>query len=125
MNDIQLSLVNFEQAKALKELGFPQNIEKYNHNWVNPKGMFGGPFEKDCLMCPTLELVAKWLREETDLILFPILLHHVDVCSKNQVWAFDIRNKGIMEETGPYNRYSSYEEALSAGIDKAIEILKT
>lgn len=61
----------------------------------------------------TLELVAKWLRDKKNL--------HLDMYYDTE---FNIWRSSISEENEEEFVSQSYEEAFSAGIDKAIEILK-
>lgn len=76
---MELQLVSYEQAKTLKELGFPDTlsyqvcpysyfgkdlIDIHNNDIsaLNPK--WREVKDEDICFAPTLELVAKWLREE-------------------------------------------------------------
>ena len=65
--------------------------------------------------CSPLYLVAKWLREEKNI--YVDVIHHYT----NNDYALWIGHEGEDEE---FTGFTPYEEALSAGIDKAIEILK-
>lgn len=132
---MELEFVTFEQAKALKELGFPQETEdKINskHNYYyNIETNDNEPFApfiidtKECnyIRAPKLELAAKWLREVKDFNM------HVRYYSNSDGYvAFWIigDDYGSIHRKGdicfPY--FDIYEQALSAGIDKAIEYLK-
>lgn len=124
---MDLQLVTFEQAKALKELGFPQG--GLRNAYYGPNGEcvpinVCSPIDWE-LDAPTLELTAKWLREEMNF--------HI------MIGTYDGRLVGYSETSYMYVLYhikpikclksnnvvyNTYEEALSAGIDKAIEILE-
>lgn len=71
--------------------------------------------------CVSLELVAKWLRDEKKI--------YIDITWNNMqsniIWCASLNNfaKGN-SMLGDIASTSSYEEALSICIDKAIEILK-
>lgn len=112
-----LQLVSFEQAQSLKELGFPQ---ENGHEWelgynkngrVCPYGVenYGGILE---CYAPTLELVAKWLREDKNIEVLEFI-HLEPSIESNKRWCYRVET--IM--------YKDFEEALSAGIDKAINKL--
>lgn len=156
---MKLQLVSFEQAKALKELGFygyssnerelyvtsneitwEQAIETYGdgydyitHHETFPVNVVGELLRdvRDKNICfatnfqtvyaPTLELAAKWLREEKKI--------YIDVTWGNMqgniIWCASLNNLGKGSSMlGDIKHVDSYEEALSAGIDKAIEMLK-
>ena len=125
---MELQLVSYEQAKALKELEFPQDLvydifyfetlENANHILF-----YGVPIANEYIFCPSLEVAAKWLRDEKQM--------YIDVTfgykQNNVVWCATLSN---ISHTGNSTLadvyfYSTYEQALSAGIDKAIEILKS
>lgn len=126
---MELQLVNFEQAKALKELGFPQDLSfRECDYWYNKHGhdnhhaeLIGDDFSFSDIVClaPTLELVAKWLREEKSLFTEITLDlgggYNVQYCQLP--WTNTLFDNSL-------GTFDSYEEALSAGIDKAIKILK-
>lgn len=91
----------------------------------------GGPFsvelsESECLSAQSLELVAKFFRQEKNLFIFPDIYD-----THSDTFTVVIRKKfgGKFKESIFLDEYDdvtfpSYESALSAGIDKAIEILK-
>ena len=80
---MELQIVRFDQAKKLKDLGFPQRIYDYLYldGELTSKEEYdemdcGGPFsvelsESECLSAPSLELVAKFFRQEKNLFIFP------------------------------------------------------
>lgn len=133
---MELQLVSYEQAKTLKELGFPDTlayqvcpysyfgkdlIDIHNNDIsaLNPK--WREVKDEDICFAPTLELAAKWLREEKKI--------YIDVTWGNMqgniIWCASLNNLGKGSSVlGDIKHVDSYEEALSAGIDKAIEMLK-
>ena len=121
---MELQLVSCEQAKALKELGFPQDLFYGTFYFatlesVNPIPFCGMPFTNTHIVCPTLELAAKWLREKKDL--------WIHICKPNSdltKWSSSV-NRISSHLWRICLEFDSYEQALSAGIDKAIEILKS
>lgn len=117
---MELQLVNFTQAIALKELGFPQRTRDYD-KWYNQNKVLDNYTNQDTYKCyaPTLELVAKWLRDEYNIFI-EIMLdlgggYNVKYCKLPWTNTLFDNEVGFFED---------YEEALSAGIDKAIEMLK-
>lgn len=126
---IQEEYVTFEQAKALKELGFPQN-EPYIY-------LDSGEFDIKALnkkvwlehqpyyACPTLSLVQKWLREENEYeISIEAFPHKYE--KKYNITIVDANHYSNYHsyECVFYETKDTYEQALSARIDKCIELLK-
>lgn len=116
-------IVTLEQAKSLKELGFPQRAIS-SIGWYSTNGQLNNSsidipldlLEGECA-APHLELVAKWLRDEKDIF---ININHIS--SGYSSWIKTISdNANIGANLGYVDKY---EVALSNGIDKAIEILK-
>lgn len=135
---MELQIVRFDQAKKLKDLGFPQRIYDYLYldGELISKEEYdemdcGGPFsvelsESECLSAPSLELVAKFFRQEKNLFIFPDIYD-----THSDTFIVVIRKKfgGKFKESIFLDEYDEvtfpdYDLALSAGIDKAIEILE-
>jgi len=117
---IQENYCSFEQAKALKELGFPQdepyiylNNGEFDIKALNKKVWFE---HQPYYACPTLSLVQKWLREEKDLI---ITIGYYDT---KDCFFYELYEEGNFVNC--IKEHETYEQALSAGIDKCIELLK-
>lgn len=117
--------VTFKQAKALKELGFPQDTSLTDYGW----SCWGGANienikvykVKECdLICisPTLSMVQKWLREEKNYIIESIYNY-----SRKFVYCIYI-NGDPDKMSFNLDPYNTYEQALSAGINKCINLLK-
>lgn len=157
--EVKLDLVKFEQAKALKELGFycysdnarelyvtsneiswEQEIEiPYSDNdeyitrhetlpvevigqlLYNVQKKYGYKNKFQTVYAPTIELAAKWLRKEKDFHITP----EYRTLGEKIIYYCKI-NGHCLEENNTLKRllFNSYEDALSAGIDKVIEILK-
>lgn len=124
----ELQFVTFEQAKTLKELGFPQDmIGGYYSEICKPevRGLLVHKIVVDTMYAsPSLELVAKWLREEKNIYIFVNMSNpSMTDWSPNNIFTYDYSNGGkiLIRNQGCYD---SYESALSASIDKAIKILK-
>lgn len=122
MDIMELQKVTFEQAQRLKEIGFPQGgIEKCYIQEDNKIKLVYANNElySSWIVAPSLELAAKWLREEKGLYIEPeycLLYDKYDYCL--------LIKEGHITMYNDDKGYKTYEEALSAGIDKAIEILK-
>lgn len=119
--------VSFEQAKALKELGFDWKCETFYHldNWcgLSHSGMSENHnmFEK-CISAPTLSQAQKWLREVKGIAL-NIIAHDGGQFHWESI--FLPEGPEFDDFIGPDNSlFPTYELALSAGIDEALAFLK-
>lgn len=134
---MKLQLINFDQAKILKELGLPQS-DGWNYQlgceYLKEYGKGDDIYDfdaylidrKELVYAPTLELAAKWFREEKNLFIIISNYNTSFMTPGKEVSYMYIINtvnpvKALCDSEELYN---SYEEALSAGIDKALEILK-
>lgn len=134
--------VNFEQAKALKELGFKEKcftfytclgnleinhltfsgqhikLENYNDDSINEK------YKNVSFSAPSLSRVQKWLREkEIEVGAFGDF--DGEFQTDKWVWLMRKFNTHLYDTVFPEDiSYDTYEEALSAGIDAALELLK-
>lgn len=134
----KLKLVSFEQAKKLKELGFPQGntLAFYSRtgNLWNIESCFDNisydlfdELEKIFKIgrkddAPSLELVSKWFRTEKD-----IYINVEKGPNVNEYWyKYEIPDTVNNRHKVVYNNvviYDDYEKALSAGIDEIIKII--
>lgn len=111
--------VNFEQAKALKGLGFDWECNHWYHP-LEPEKVIEcqtycnhNSFERP-YSAPTLAQAQKWLREVKGIDV------HYHYGRKKWTYYWGRRwSQALYEE-----EYDTPVEALSAGIDKAIEFLK-
>lgn len=156
---MELKCASFEQAKALAELGFPQSEygPHYKENGEPENGLTD--LGEGIYFVPTLELVAKWLRNEKKInvqvveyinedrpvdISYIINIYfdrndgyrhatYIDTPLDDLMQKYSYESKNWSDEQLDfyYNEmenhkyFIDYEEALSFGIDKAIEILKS
>lgn len=138
--------VTFEQAQRLKELGFdwgcthgydtktgaffasqeypisgqtPMTIDDilydYNTNYTPPQYV--------CISAPTLAQAAKWLREHKGIFIGiwnNACGYGWDICDTHGTGIAKFDDNGDDLDSG---MFTTYELALSAGIDKALEIL--
>ena len=125
--------VTYKQAVELKELGFDWECYTFYHwdNWcgLNHSGICENHnmFEK-CISAPTLAQAQKWLREKHRIHI------QIEACMGHK-WTYelvdtycrqDITGEYIsrIPERDSYPLITTYEQALSEGISKALELLK-
>ncbi len=140
---MEKEFVNYNQALALKELGFDEpclafydgkNTESFYFNNLRDASGDYIPFQKHDRLkwfgAPLKQQVFRWFRDKHKLF------HGIDNnCSQlTSEWGFDYttfdRNNDKWTSTEPQNgpvgetTYKTYEEAEEACIDKLIEIVK-
>ena len=106
-------VVSVEQGRDLKKLGFPLEIkllEDMPSNWKG-KAFFTGM--ATCAMLPSLESVQKWLEDKKNI--------SIKISNSTVDYWYTIY---YIKPINNLCSYNTYEKALSAGINKAIEILK-
>lgn len=132
--------VNIEQYKALNELGFDRwsretKAEKYDIKEKTLKFedrigyrkvlVYEDSSLEELYFLPTLTQTAKWLREVKGIIICiepgfyrnkrPLMGYDYHLFNKDDGWYSYIESETV---------YDTYEQSLSAGIDKALELLK-
>lgn len=120
--------VTYEQAVKLKELGFDWKCDHWHHwdNWCG--SCYSGVYENHNMFekgisVPTLAQVQKWLREVKGVdISIDHVYHRLDTGDK-VMYGLHVGNQSTFK-TEFYLNYDGYEQALSAGIDKALKLLK-
>lgn len=133
--------VSYECAVKLKELGFDWECDhSYLHNAIDKSG---NPYlyhvemrnwnnfnsEVECFSAPRLDQAQKWLREKgIHISVNPYMSYDVDadgaLYNEYPSWGFelmDVASADFMDDAE--GKHDSYESALSAGIDKALELL--
>ena len=113
--------VSLEVAKLLKEAGFDWEIKTFYFNNELHETILGEAknhnFSEVYISAPTLEVAQKWLRE----------VHHLHITifsSSQESWMFRITKQHQSLEDGVYGEdFYTYEEALEAGIKKALEMI--
>lgn len=128
---MELQVVTFEQAKALKEMGFPQEIRINGTYYTNEGIKTNEHHSEDDIVAPSLEEVAMWIRKEyyTYIMIEPlpnpsdkfelqfILNMYMLIVVDSRGW---IKSKIDLTEYGYC--FNTYDEALSIGIDKIIDM---
>lgn len=117
--------VSFETAKLFKEKGFKEPTLTYycedgylcNPDWYDDWNYK----DSTSFSAPTLQMAAKWLREK-----FGVYINVSAFASHatKSGWAFAYEIKSEQSHTPDNISFSSYEEALDAGIVKALELIK-
>ena len=119
--------VSFETAKLLKEKGFDELCRA----WYGGTGVIHENGEimsnSDCalssVMCPSLQMAMKWLREVHHLV---IEIEFIDFLENGEVWLYSIfERKTIKRLTDKDEDFTehSYEDACEAAIKYCLENL--
>lgn len=121
--------VTFKQAKTLKKLGFGLKTYAFYNKEGNLYSSDNPDYWNDEIWhefsAPTLAQVQKWLREELGIE----INSSYDMIAKNG-WFYYCNDlsKDIWKEgfniLANEKFYSTYEQALSAGLDKVLELIK-
>ncbi len=115
--------VSYEQAVKLKECGFGEPCITYLNPKYGKRVVIAGKeiTMKDCtpseVLCPSLSQAAKWLREVKGIKVYPIYDYII------QKWYYHCGLKVNRTKCSEAS-YATYESALSAGIDAALELIK-
>ena len=120
---------DYETCVALKELGYNGTAGECSHFGafhMNGKEIFYDRLynselkENECLRVP-LYLAQKWLREEKDIFIYPIVDKFLDE-EGNTMWNCQIYIPYVLIKfTHPKN---TFEDALLDGIKEAIKFIK-
>lgn len=131
-------IVSFKVAKLAKEKGFNEEVlwkyrEKdedspYLFTSSNSENVVLGNYyefckvEKDCLPAPTQSLLQRWLRE----VHGEVVIINVEFSENNNLLYDYIHYSKIVEEEIEYydGQFNTYEQALEAGLEKALNIIK-
>ena len=127
--------VTYEQALALKKLGFKEEcLFFYNvHGEFNPNSVYDGYSDVNDASrslnfqgrsklagdAPTLAQAQKWLREKKDIIVLSTC--NLDY-ENGHSWYWFVDKIFAVEDLE--HSYKTYEEALSAGITECIKLLE-
>lgn len=118
-------ICTLEQSKALRRLGFDWHCHRLYNTFdaligeVSP--FYSNEGFDNMPLAPTMAQAAKWLRERYNLHIHVYL--YLDDC-----WRFEVQDVNDLDkyvyEPSQGLWWRTYEEALSKGIDRALEILK-
>ena len=130
--------VSLEVAKLLKEAGFDWECSCYysvntlhepNNGFIHIYKQYKALFydhnrtKMPVYSAPTLEVAQRWLREvkDLDVYIFPTTNNKRGCVYE---WGIKTFGRALWVEGQPYtNQYETYEEALEAGIKKALELI--
>ena len=127
--------VSFDVAKLLKDKGFNESIRCWYDNFQDFHEEGVRMNNTDCLpptiMCPTLQMAMKWLREVHNLHVDSSIYIDTDGDSEHEYtytyWDWLIFNsesgRRIAEPQIGCGRYDSYEQACEAAIKYCLENL--
>ena len=125
---VKIEFVTYEQALALKELGFdePCLATINNYDWLHIKGTRRGAGGAVCTIdvpAPSKSQIFRWFREkhEIEATIACYYSKILGISYEERQYHCHIVRDGITTK-GP--NFKTYEEAESACIDKLIEIVK-
>jgi hypothetical protein len=115
---MEKEFVNYNQAVALKELGFSEiclahyweNLFYYKTTFYQPATMPNSP--ESCL-APLKQQVFRWFREKYELFSFVFIF--------DGRFGYETYKEGVSQIN---DSFDTYEEAENACIDKLIELVK-
>ena len=125
--------VTFETAKLAKEKGFFQETNRLEIPYYNYKGEFKGDVSDwrirkyirgentsdiEFVSAPTQSLLAKWLREEYNII---VLVDYEGI--DGYYYKFYSYKEGNKNYDASDKNYNTYEEALEAGLYQALLLI--
>ena len=122
--------VSYEQSQALKRLGFKEETTHYYVNFksdgeiklwsCNPPDNHNARLStNEVCSAPRLDQAQKWLREVKKWIIY--IVPEYDRIRHQCLWA--VKHHPFTIASGLTELYTTYELALSAGIDAALELL--
>lgn len=130
---IEESYVSRDTARMLKEAGFEANlkttyVEEEKDEWAfwdsGTKRSDYNYFD-DTIACPTQALAARWLREKHRIV---VDVTFIPPSVDGNEWQYFIGEMDDMVWKGDFEssdrKYSTYEEALEAGLKEAIKLIK-
>jgi hypothetical protein len=127
---MEKEFVTYEQALALKELGFDEDVLAWydTENKLLHTGCLWQLFKNDddFVLAPLKQQVFKWFREKYNILhalVVPIKITASDKEGYRYSWEIIDEQEEWIVDNSPLGYYS-YEEAENACIDKLIEIAK-
>lgn len=113
------TLISFETAKLAKEKGYKNHdCKKYSSDGL--KAIYG--FVSNPTAAPTQSLLQKWLREVHNIIV-EVLVFDKGFLEKDK-FCFQWRVYNKTEDWFTGFEYKTYEEALEAGLQEALKLIK-
>ena len=128
---MQEQLITFETAKLAKEKGFFQETNRLEIPYYNYKGEFKGDVSDwrirkyirgedtsdiEIVSAPTQSLLAKWLREEHNII---VLVDYEGI--DGYYYKFYSYKEGNKNYDASGKNYNTYEDAYEIGLQEALK----
>ena len=125
--------ITFETAKLAKEKGFTQETNRLEIPYYNYKGEFKGDVSDwrvrkyirgedtsdiEFVSAPTQSLLAKWLREEHNII---VLVDYEGI--DGYYYKFYSYKEGNKNYDASDKNYNTYEEAYEIGLQEALKLI--
>ena len=124
--------ITFETAKLAKEKGFPQEPNRRKVPYYNYKGEFNGDVtdflrkylreedtsDVESVSAPTQSLLAKWLREEHNII---VLVDYEGI--DGYYYKFYSYKEGNKNYDASDKNYNTYEEAYEIGLQETLKLI--
>ena len=125
--------ITFETAKLAKGKGFPQETNRLEIPYYNYKGEFKGDVSDwrvrkyirgedtsdiEFVSAPTQSLLAKWLREEHNII---VLVDYEGI--DGYYYKFYSYKEGNKNYDASDKNYNTYEEAYEIGLQEALKLI--
>ena len=126
--------VTYEQASALRELGFDKPCFGYylqDKRFVTYEEKRAMPKQtENCICAPTYSQAFRWFRDKYNILLdvvayydeIQLPLSKTNLQKPKGYFVWDFYDEDFTEETS--TKFEIYEEAESACLDKLIEIVK-
>lgn len=126
--------VTYEQAAILKELGFDWecnhyydndfSFQEYTQTYLTNYANWNKQYDDfHIISAPTLAQARKWLGEVKDVNIVANFKFKKGQVKYSWYIVTDNGDRGICDSV-ENSMYDTYEQALSAGIDRALELLK-
>ena len=124
--------ITFETAKIAKEKRFPQEPNRRKVPYYNYNGEFNGDVtdflrkylreedtsDVESVSAPTQSLLAKWLREEHNII---VLVDYEGI--DGYYYKFYSYKEGNKNYDASDKNYNTYEEAYEIGLQEALKLI--
>jgi len=120
---MEKEFVSYEQAVALRELGFDEECFSFFEEvdvLYNSEGTYkynDNVWEESEVIAPLKQQVFRWFRESYRL--YSTIIFRVSMEDNNEYWDWLIKGEEVV-----YRHFNTYEEAENACIDKLIELAK-
>ncbi len=115
---MQEQLISFETARSAKETGFNYDVKNYYNALGELFTRLYRAYKGKYYQAPTQNLLQKWLRDEHNVHINPVL--ETDYEYINKFYRYSIVTSVVNYTSCKI--YNSYEEALEKGLLKALNL---